>query len=190
LAGLGFGLFDGRLDLRAAESHIQFRAALFNDFRKTPMQRVDRAAYNAGNLFLRCAILRICSGSMRVSFLIADLLDIMHSRDVGRPGDPSEFIDMLLHCGLRVPNVFPLNPKRFAIGVNVEVHLAAFAGGEPSDEAALWEYGAADRGAIASGGIAGAVGAGKSIQSQKRTEGCLTKPDGKAATSSWGLALA
>src|ERR1035441_6055882 len=25
---------------------------------------------------------------------------------------------------------------------------------------------------------------------QKGTEGCLTKPDGKAATSSWGLALA
>ena len=66
MAGLGFGLFDGRLDLRAVESHIQFRAAFFNDFRKTPMQRVDRAAYNAGNLFLRCAILRICSGCVSV----------------------------------------------------------------------------------------------------------------------------
>src|SRR5271165_1391506 len=32
--------------------------------------------------------------------------------------------------------------------------LLALAGGEPSDEAALWEYGAADRGAVASGGIA------------------------------------
>ena len=67
--------------------------------------------------------------------------------------------------------------------------LLALAGGEPSDEAAVWEYGAADRGAVASGGIAEAV-AGKSIQSQEGTEGCLTKPDRKAATSSWGLAFA
>lgn len=35
--------------------------------------------------------------------------------------------------------------------------LLALAGGEPSDEAALWEYGAADRGAVASGGIAEAA---------------------------------
>src|SRR5271169_974032 len=42
--------------------------------------------------------------------------------------------------------------------------LLAAVGREPSDEAALWEYGAADRGAVASGGIAEAV-AGKSIQS-------------------------
>jgi hypothetical protein len=39
--------------------------------------------------------------------------------------------------------------------------------------------------ATASGGIAEAV-AGKSIQSQEGTEGGLTKPDGKAATSSCG----
>jgi hypothetical protein len=68
--------------------------------------------------------------------------------------------------------------------------LLAFAGGEPSDEAAIWEYGAADRGAVASGGVAGAAGAGKSIQSQEGMEGCLTKSDGKVATSSLGLALA
>src|ERR1035441_6977619 len=48
--------------------------------------------------------------------------------------------------------------------------LLAFAGGEPSDEAAVWEYGAADRGAVASGGIAEAV-AGESIESQEGTEG-------------------
>ena len=40
--------------------------------------------------------------------------------------------------------------------------LLAFAGGEPSDEAALWEYGAADRGAVASGGIAEAVAGNRS----------------------------
>jgi len=38
----------------------------------------------------------------------------------------------------------------------------AHLGGRPSDAAAIWEYGAADRGAVASGGIAEAV-AGKSI---------------------------
>src|ERR1035437_904584 len=63
--------------------------------------------------------------------------------------------------------------------------LLALAGGEPSDEAAVWEYGAADRGAVASGGIAEAV-AGKSIQSQEGTEGCLTRPDGKAVVNSCG----
>jgi hypothetical protein len=31
--------------------------------------------------------------------------------------------------------------------------------------------------------------AGKSIQSQEETERCLTKPDGKAATSSWGARM-
>src|ERR1019366_3547255 len=40
--------------------------------------------------------------------------------------------------------------------------LLAFAGGEPSDEAALWEYAAADRGAVASGGIAEAVAGNRS----------------------------
>jgi hypothetical protein len=42
--------------------------------------------------------------------------------------------------------------------------LLAAVGREPSDEAALWEYGAAARGAVASGGIAEAVD-WKSIQS-------------------------
>ena len=46
----------------------------------------------------------------------------------------------------------------------------ALAGGEPSDEAALWEYGAADRGAVASGGIAEAV-AERSIRSQEGRRG-------------------
>jgi Transposase DDE domain group 1 len=63
--------------------------------------------------------------------------------------------------------------------------LLALAGGEPSDKATLWEYGAADRGAVASGGIAEAV-AGKSIQSQEGTEGCLTRPDGKGVDHSFG----
>ena len=54
--------------------------------------------------------------------------------------------------------------------------LLALMGGGPSDEAALQEYGAADRGAVASGGIAEAV-AGRSIQSQEGTEGFLTRPD-------------
>jgi hypothetical protein len=53
----------------------------------------------------------------------------------------------------------------------------------------VWQYAQADRPAVASGGIAGAVGAGKSIQSEEGTEECLTKPDGKVAASSWGLAL-
>jgi hypothetical protein len=46
-------------------------------------------------------------------------------------------------------------------------------------------YGAADRGAVASGGIAEAV-AGKSIQSQEGTEGCLTRPDRKTVLNSFG----
>ena len=66
--------------------------------------------------------------------------------------------------------------------------LLAFAGGEPSDEAALWEYGAADRGAVASGGLAEPV-AERSIQSQEGTEGCLTRPDGKAVVSSCGTRI-
>ena len=66
--------------------------------------------------------------------------------------------------------------------------LPAFSGGKPSAEAALWEYGAADRGAVASGGIAEAV-AGKSIESQEATEACLTRPDGKAWSIVAGLAL-
>src|SRR5664279_4938979 len=64
--------------------------------------------------------------------------------------------------------------------------LLAAVGGEPSDETVVWQYAPADRRAVASGGIAEAVGAGKSIQSQKGTEGCLTKPDRKAAVSSCG----
>jgi len=36
--------------------------------------------------------------------------------------------------------------------------LLAAVGREPSDEAAVWEYGAADRGAVASGGIAEKLG--------------------------------
>src|ERR1035438_6097132 len=64
--------------------------------------------------------------------------------------------------------------------------LLAVVGGELSDEKVVWQYAPADRRAVASGGIAEAVGAGKSIQSQKGTEGCLTKPDRKAAVSSCG----
>ena len=66
--------------------------------------------------------------------------------------------------------------------------LLAAVGREPSDETAVREYGAADRGAVAFGGIAEAV-AGKSIQSQEGREGCLTKPDGKAVTRVAGLRL-
>src|SRR5664280_1325454 len=40
--------------------------------------------------------------------------------------------------------------------------LLAAVGREPSDETALWEYGAADRGAVASGGIAEAVAGNRS----------------------------
>ena len=58
--------------------------------------------------------------------------------------------------------------------------LLAIVGREPSDPAVVRKHGAADRRAVASGGIAEAVGAGKSIQSQRVTEGCLTKADGKA----------
>jgi len=48
---------------------------------------------------------------------------------------------------------------------------------------------AADRGAVASGGIVEAV-AGKSIQSQKGTEGSLTRPEGKAVVNSCGTRVA
>ena len=51
------------------------------------------------------------------------------------------------------------------------------------------QYAPADRRAVASGGVAEAAEAGKSIQNQEWTEGCLTKPDGKAAVSNAGLAL-
>jgi hypothetical protein len=64
--------------------------------------------------------------------------------------------------------------------------LLAAVGGEPPDETVVWQYARADSRAVPSGGIAEALGAGKSMQSQKRTEGCLTKPDGKAAVSSFG----
>ena len=75
---------------------------------------------------------------------------------------------------------------RWTAGETCPLLLAAI-GGEPSDETVVWQYARAaraDRRAVASGGIAGAVGAGKSIQSQEGTEGGLTKADGKAATSS------
>ena len=49
--------------------------------------------------------------------------------------------------------------------------LLAFSGGRTSDAAAVWEYGAADRGAVASGGIAEAVGAGKTIQTNSGGRG-------------------
>ena len=64
--------------------------------------------------------------------------------------------------------------------------LLAVVDREPSDKTVVWQYAPADRRAVASGGIAEAVGAGKSIQSQEGTEGCLTKPDGKALVSSFG----
>src|ERR1019366_6023181 len=67
--------------------------------------------------------------------------------------------------------------------------LLAAIGGEPPDERVVWQYAPADRRAVASGGIAGAVGAGKSIQSQEGTEGCLTRPDGKAVVSSCGTRI-
>jgi len=54
----------------------------------------------------------------------------------------------------------------------------ALAGGEPSEEAALWEYGAADRDAVASGGIAEAV-AGESSQSQEGDGGVSDKTGSK-----------
>ena len=55
--------------------------------------------------------------------------------------------------------------------------LLALAGGEPSDEAALWEYGAADRGAVASGGIAEAV-AGE-IDPEARGDGEVSDKTGQ-----------
>ncbi len=67
--------------------------------------------------------------------------------------------------------------------------LLALGGGEPSDEAALWEYGAADRGAVTYGGIAEAVGPGN--RSRPTTGvGCPSKSDLKDGASSHGLALA
>ena len=51
----------------------------------------------------------------------------------------------------------------------------SLAGGEPPDEAALWEYGAADRGAVASGGIAGAVAG---IDPESRGDGGVSDKTG------------
>ncbi len=64
--------------------------------------------------------------------------------------------------------------------------LLALAGGEQSDEAALWEYGAADRGAVASGGIAEAV-AGE-IDPEARGDGGVSDKTGhgEAVVSSCG----
>src|ERR1039457_4861801 len=45
--------------------------------------------------------------------------------------------------------------------------LLAAVGGEPSHETVVWQYAPADRWAVASGGIAEAVGAGESIQSKR-----------------------
>src|ERR1019366_657105 len=53
--------------------------------------------------------------------------------------------------------------------------LLVAVGGEPSDKTVVWQYAPADRRVVASGGVAEAEGAGKSIQSQEGTEGCLTK---------------
>jgi hypothetical protein len=47
----------------------------------------------------------------------------------------------------------------------------ATVGGEPSDETVVWQYAPADRRAVASGGIAEAVGAGKSIQTNSEGRG-------------------
>ena len=66
--------------------------------------------------------------------------------------------------------------------------LLAFSCGRTSDEANLCDYGAADRGSVASGGIAEGV-AGKSTQSQEGAEGCVTRPDGKALVSSCGTRI-
>jgi hypothetical protein len=60
----------------------------------------------------------------------------------------------------------------------------------PSDETIVWQYAPADSRSVASGGVAEVVAGGESIQSQEGMEGCLTKSDGKVATSSLGLALA
>lgn len=49
--------------------------------------------------------------------------------------------------------------------------LLAAVGGEPSDETVVWQYAPADRRAVASGGIAEAVGAGKSIQTNSEGRG-------------------
>jgi hypothetical protein len=47
----------------------------------------------------------------------------------------------------------------------------AAVGGEPPDETVVWQYAQAARRAAASGGIAEAVGAGKSIQSKRGRRG-------------------
>ena len=67
--------------------------------------------------------------------------------------------------------------------------LLAVVGGEPPDETVVWQYAQAARRAAASGGIAGA-GSREIAPQQKETERCLTKLDGKVATSNLGLALA
>jgi hypothetical protein len=54
-------------------------------------------------------------------------------------------------------------------------------GGEPPDETVGLGVCSGGSSAVASRGTAEAVGAGRSIQSQKGTAGCLAKPDAKAA---------
>jgi hypothetical protein len=58
--------------------------------------------------------------------------------------------------------------------------------GKLPDYAVVWGKAQADRRPVASGGIAEAVVGGKSIQSLEGTEGCPTKPHGKAAVNACG----
>ena len=64
--------------------------------------------------------------------------------------------------------------------------LLATACGRASDAAAVPGDAGSDRAATDTDGIARVVGVAKSIQSQKGTERCMTKPDGKAVVSSCG----
>jgi hypothetical protein len=76
--------------------------------------------------------------------------------------------------------------EKFALAPGPEKSQA---GGEPSDEAALWKYGAAGRVAVASGGIARAAGAGKSVQSQEEDGGVSNKTGWEGCDQQWGARI-
>ena len=141
-----------------------------------PLVRMDRCAIEEYPTASGPADYALCLGGRIVAIVEAKKLTLGPQNVLSQAERYSKGISQpKLQAGVTAGETCPL--------------LLAFVGREPSDEAAVWEYGAADCRAIASGGIAGAAAAGKSIQSQERTEGCLTKPDGKAAVSSCGTSV-
>lgn len=64
--------------------------------------------------------------------------------------------------------------------------LLTVVSGKPPNKTIVWQSALADHSVAASGGMAEAAGTAKSIQSQKGTESCLTKPDGEVVVRIFG----